>query len=260
MDQGCVWFVVGLAMLIVFAWYSGHQNRARADVLGSLGQQWQGRVIQGSFATEPRLEIRVDGIPGEVTFKSGRNPKWTKVHFNWPSRQRLRITPEGFTSWLRTLIGGTDVRVGDPAFDATYWIESSDHTWARDVLTASVRRGMLKLREVSEWFGSTVVTVDLGPAGLVLKVERILVDEPVALERFVELAILILTEARGAGESAGIVIAAVETKIGSDCPVCGHPVSNEKSCPQCRTPHHEDCWKYSGGCAIFGCAARRTAA
>jgi hypothetical protein len=261
-DEGCVWFVVGLGILVVFGWFSRFQARNRESVLAGLGQRWYGRLVPGSWFSQPRLEIKVDGIPGEVTFHTGgkRQGAWTKVHFNWSSPHRLRITPEGFTSWLRSLVGGADTQVGDPAFDATYWIESSDSRWTKEVLTAAVRRGMLKLREESGWLGTTVVTVDLGPAGLVLKVERMLVDETVSLERFVELAILILAEARGAGESAGIVIAAVETKAGSECPVCGHAVRNERTCPQCRTPHHEDCWKYMGGCAIFGCGARRTAA
>ena len=262
MDQGCVWVVVGVGIIVIFGWHSIHQGRARTETLDSLGRRWQGRVFPASWFSQPSLEIRIDGIPGVVTFHTGgkRQGAWTKVHFNWSSRHRLRITPEGFTSWLRSLVGGADIEVGDPAFDATYWIESSDPRWTREVLTASVRRGMLKLREEGGWFGTTVVTVDLGPAGLVLKVARLLVDEPVALERFVDLAVLILSEARGVGESAGIVIAAMETKAGSECPVCGHAVSHERTCPRCRTPHHEDCWKYMGGCAIFGCAARRTAA
>lgn len=40
------------------------------------------------------------------------------------------------------------------------------------------------------------------------------------------------------------------------CPVCGAmmgpPVAD---CPGCHTPHHEDCWRYNGGCAIYGCGA-----
>jgi hypothetical protein len=244
-------------------WHSKQVSQQRTGNLEALGERWHGRVIPATFLSQPRLEIRVDAIPGEVSFYTGsKNQRaWTKVHFDWKSRQRLRITPEGFTSWMRSVFGGTDVTVGDPGFDATYWIESSDERWAQEVLTPNVRRAMLGLRGGGSWFGSTVVTVDLGPAGLVLKVDRLLVDDPAALERFVEMAILVLTEARGAGESAGIVVAAVEIKAGSECPVCGHAVTSDKrECPQCRTPHHGDCWTYSGGCAIFGCAGRKAAA
>lgn len=38
------------------------------------------------------------------------------------------------------------------------------------------------------------------------------------------------------------------------CPVCGTPVVRPvASCSACHTPHHEECWSYNGGCAIFGC-------
>jgi len=38
------------------------------------------------------------------------------------------------------------------------------------------------------------------------------------------------------------------------CPVCGEPVGPAPEiCPSCKTPHHWDCWQYSGGCAAYGC-------
>ena len=38
------------------------------------------------------------------------------------------------------------------------------------------------------------------------------------------------------------------------CPVCGCDVQHRAVlCPTCDTPHHQDCWEYTGTCAIFGC-------
>ena len=40
------------------------------------------------------------------------------------------------------------------------------------------------------------------------------------------------------------------------CPVCASIITDEekpKKCEYCSTLHHSDCWKYAGGCAIFGC-------
>ncbi len=40
----------------------------------------------------------------------------------------------------------------------------------------------------------------------------------------------------------------------ADCPVCGQAAEGETtSCRQCSTPHHEDCWIYNDGCAVYGC-------
>ena len=72
-------------------------------------------------------------------------------------------------------------------------------------------------------------------------------------DRF-DLAIRILVETR---RVPGIDMTEMTPDLGN-CPVCGHDVAMERTkCTACRTPHHEDCWQYSGGCAIFGCSGRR---
>ena len=38
------------------------------------------------------------------------------------------------------------------------------------------------------------------------------------------------------------------------CPVCGEAVGPAPEiCSQCKTPHHWDCWQWSGGCATYAC-------
>ena len=38
------------------------------------------------------------------------------------------------------------------------------------------------------------------------------------------------------------------------CPVCATVIKEEpRLCERCETPHHQDCWDYAGGCALFGC-------
>jgi len=42
------------------------------------------------------------------------------------------------------------------------------------------------------------------------------------------------------------------------CPVCATAVEHDEVvCPRCQTPHHRECWEYTGGCAIFGCDGLR---
>ena len=42
------------------------------------------------------------------------------------------------------------------------------------------------------------------------------------------------------------------------CPVCHSPLEDEPTieCTACQTPHHQECWEYIEGCAIFGCSER----
>jgi hypothetical protein len=38
------------------------------------------------------------------------------------------------------------------------------------------------------------------------------------------------------------------------CKVCGDEIHEQMVvCRRCKTPHHEDCWHYTGACSVFGC-------
>jgi len=259
--EGCAPILVILGFVAVIAvgvTMSRALTRSRLDMLAALAPQWDGRVDPGGMLSNPSLRIRVDAIPGQVTFHSGgkNDPSWTKVQFNWRAPHRLRVAPEGFTTWLRRMFASDDFKVGDGAFDGTFWIESSDAAWTRDVLSQPVRRALLTLREGSFWGGTPDVTLDAGPAGLTLRYSRMLLDDREALNRLIEVAVSVLKRCREGGKTTGVVLAAVEIQKGSECPVCGTAVEQGTRCPQCATPHHDDCWKYSGGCAMFGCAGR----
>ncbi len=38
------------------------------------------------------------------------------------------------------------------------------------------------------------------------------------------------------------------------CRVCGDTlIGRLHACDRCETPHHDDCWDYNGGCAVYAC-------
>ena len=46
-------------------------------------------------------------------------------------------------------------------------------------------------------------------------------------------------------------------QVQNHCPVCACSIDEEPVlCPRCQTAHHEDCWEYNEGCAVFGCKPR----
>jgi len=48
-----------------------------------------------------------------------------------------------------------------------------------------------------------------------------------------------------------------ETVVGKTCPFCQTPIkpgSEIVICPECKMPHHRDCWEQNHGCTTFGCS------
>ena len=224
------------------------QRRTRDS--GALAERWGGRAVSSTFTEGFRLTLEAEGIPGEVTF-SQTGPTQdglTRIHFKAPSKHRLRVTSETFDSWLRRMFGTKDIKTGESRFDGAFWIESTDADWAREILDEPLRRSFFGLQQV---YGPTV-SVDVTASGLSLRVGRILVDEPGLLGHLVEQAVGALQRVHS---RAGMDLLVVELGEGQ-CPVCNHPVEEGRRCPACATPHHAECWKYMGGCAIFGCRGR----
>ncbi len=54
----------------------------------------------------------------------------------------------------------------------------------------------------------------------------------------------------------GLTILSVSQQSGEEasCPICGERLGEAvRRCDRCDTMHHEDCWTYFGGCAVFAC-------
>jgi hypothetical protein len=254
-------FMVGAILFGTHALLLG--RRPKSVLLASLAGRWNGRVHEGGMLAGDRLELGIDGVAGEVTF--GESPQstwesagWTRVRFDWPSERRLRLCPEGGAGvQLRRLFGGTDIEFDDPAFDDRFWVESSHPTWARALLDPAARRAFVKLQWSPKGPFSDALSLDVGPSGISVRVSRVLVDNAEALGWFVETCVSLLQKARALAESTGVTLEPIRAQADSACPVCGHPVAEALfPCPVCRTPHHRDCWRYFGGCAIFGCRTR----
>ena len=59
-------------------------------------------------------------------------------------------------------------------------------------------------------------------------------------------------------DSEELVIQTVSEETGR-CPVCATELEGlVVHCATCDSPHHEDCWQYTGHCAIFGCNGHQT--
>ena len=47
---------------------------------------------------------------------------------------------------------------------------------------------------------------------------------------------------------------------GARCLICRHELADDIIyCGRCHTPHHRECFAYSGGCSVYACGSRKAA-
>lgn len=105
---------------------------------------------------------------------------------------------------------------------------------------------------LQERYGAPV-RVQLAPTRLTIEVERFLrTPEAADLVLYLDRLLSLLS-----AECRVEVLSVRFDPHAGVCPVCGTALANPVTCDSCRTPHHRECWDYSGRCAIFACGARK---
>jgi len=219
-----------------------------------------GGVVSSSFFETPKVFFAMGGVNGELTCISGGRNRGsrTRLWFSVVPTGRLLVEPEGVTASIRKVFGAQDIELGDGPFDRSYLIQGAPERWVREVLDPDARRSITRIMEFSQttlgWGG---ITVEAGPAGVSITCARDLVDRADLLTGFIRESLALLGRIRGAGIE-GITILSTEERPGRGfCPVCANPLDlSPQRCPDCRTPHHPECWSYFGGCAVYGCSPR----
>ena len=241
---------------LLYAEFSGRHRRAELEE--AVDGRWNGHVRRGGLFHADRIELRVDDVPGEITFKRGGEIPWSRVWFNLPYDRRLRVTPEVFSHKVRRLFGATELELDHSDFDRRFWVETSDNDWARGFLDEETRHDLVDVHLAEDAKATNDVMLDVGPSGLSLRVAWASLRNRQDMGKFVDLGISLLRKTRGPVKASGVVVKPVQAAGGTECPVCGHPVAEKPhACHACHTRHHPECWTYFGGCAVFACEGQR---
>lgn len=215
-------------------------------------QPWQPPALALDTAAGPALiELETKYAPRVHRLPPDEHQRWSfggGTLFSAPvqSPATLKVFPQSFWHALPKLFGYQDVSVGEPAFDDAYVVKSSDERWAQKLFSRDLARTILQQR----------VNVDLTMSRLMLRRDDSL-WEPDALQSFAEGCLAILERlAAVTGMKVGVKVESVETAAGI-CQVCGAPIEKPVVCSRCRTPHHQDCWDYVGGCSTFACGEKQ---
>lgn len=104
-----------------------------------------------------------------------------------------------------------------------------------------------------DWLDLPAASENESPPDFTLSMEDFLTERPSAEESYDYLDELQIP-ANDEPEAPHITGPVVEGP--SHCPVCADPDPTDRiPCPACGVRYHQDCWEYSGGCAIYGCRA-----
>lgn len=249
----CVfWFLIAILVgIYILSRVSRSQNQSLA--YQKLANFFHGRYhVRRSVGGWPRATFRHRGVIVIVDYLHG----WTRVVLPWNQPGFLcRVEPRGIFASFQP----DAVRLHNRHFDATFSIQGKDSVRIREFLSTSLQTQIYKIRS---FLGRTPFQVIVTGKSFIVK-KRGRLNDYGRLKRFVDLA-LNLHDRASSSQLAGpdeVRIVPGQSAASADppkCQVCGEPITEDMVfCRSCETPHHRECWDYTGRCSIYGCSQTR---
>jgi sarcosine oxidase delta subunit len=192
-----------------------------------------------------------------VVVRGGQGRVATELLLDWPDSSLYCEVHTRACEWrLQAQSGANVIELGDPDFDPDHVVFTTLPDQARKLLNGGVRWELMRLQHALDvpgafcrWrHGSLAIRVPVPLRRYDWLEEFILV----ALELYDQ---ALLTQAHGIAflddHQAHVLRDAV-------CLVCGETIELDMVfCRRCKTPHHRECWQYTGGCTTYGCQERQ---
>ena len=162
-----------------------------ARVWQAVAEQVGGRFKPESLFDNPKIQVRVDAwiLTLDVAFPE-RPERFTRLRAPYvnPEGFRFHVYREAACGDLSTLLGGQDVRVGEPSFDAAFVVKANDEARIRELLTPALRdqllahpRFSLQVKDDEGWFGANFPE---GVDELYMSLPKLVVDETELMAAF----------------------------------------------------------------------------
>jgi len=242
--------MVGLVCFLLLASVLNVHTEAEERIRG-FAASLRGRFVWGGLLEFPSIHLSIRGRDAWMRFFTGNYPSTTlEVRLPGPSDGLLRITPDSMgKSWLR-FIGVQEVEIGDPSFDALYFVESLPESLARRVFAPERREEAIAA--VRRLGACPDFTLTVQKELLRIHVGEVVRDVPVilALEKTASDFVGFLTD-------EAVPALQFEECLTGRCPICTTVLREPLvRCRRCRAQHHQECWDYAGRCATYGCEPR----
>ena len=250
--------VVSLLALAVAMLSSGQVSQWN-DAMGGVARRFHGMLHPGGWFHRPSVwlahghaQVRVNLVP-----LSGSGQYYVQVAIQQRDvSTRTEIfyyqTRESLLPQRRGLL---PVEFDWEDFRRRWQVLAEDGDATRHLLSDGVR---LAIEMVWRTPIPAETTISLSPGWLVV---RKVWHQPrgIELESFVERACALSDQLHLAAAAGIEFVASDEAQLVEEgkCGVCGESLAREiVVCRRCHTPHHQECWQYTGGCATYGCGGR----
>ncbi len=251
--------ILGFVAVLASGIGLGLGPRGSRGAFQSLTQRFGGSY-QGGHFLRPSVRFRygstwVTVSPGP---KRGQT-QTTRAQLQWPDETTyLHVITKSDTPPAPSDVTRR-ITVGDEQFDSQFHITGRSDKAAQRLLSDGVRWQINALCQFADPHAITIV----------IRNGKMTIEKPGALRRsddlaeFTQLCLELFDQAM-LTRSVGIEFLGksdeaqpIEDPI---CQVCGEKIVDDMVfCRRCRTPHHLDCWQYTGCCSTYGCREKRYA-
>jgi hypothetical protein len=243
-------FLAAAAWFFLTALMSGGRNR---DVYRQLAREFQGTAHQNWFSLRMVRFRHGDSKVVVLQERRRRVGRYTDVWLEWPDAQLiLHVAPTSMRIDRRFMSG---MHILDSADDAFFWrfrVYTNDPHGAAQILNETVKWHIEHLRQ------------QMGNRGVELRISRghVLIRKQCwfrdlkQLSQFTRTALNLYDQMLVTNVAGIEFVSAGELQPLEDvvCQICGETIVTDMVfCRRCKTPHHGECWDYTGVCSVYGC-------
>lgn len=258
--MGCLVSFIFLFMIVMVLLSCASRFQSRADRWNrsyrELAQRYGGNLTPAGWFSRPRVRFPYASTEVRVsTLDLRRHGQYTQILIFWPDpKLRLEVLTRSRAAPHRPLKGMQELSLGVPDFDQQFKVFGTSLEEVRGFLSDGVQ---IQLRRLDRMLDIPGVYLGLQHGQLFFRKPQHLRDYR-DLEEFAHLATQLYDQAM-LSRAVGIkFVTECEPSNIAICQICGEEITTDMVfCRRCKTPHHHDCWKYYGSCAIYGCGEEK---
>lgn len=246
-------FIAGVVMVIAMRSHSAAGQRR--GVFSGLATRFKGHFTVSAWGGKSSLWFRHGDAPilirrFKVSDSLWRRSAVTQFSVPWPDGRVQLLVSARDAGGSRFSSRDKQFSTGNQDFDAAFVCSSRRPELASKFLSADVLNYAYRFI----WPYKHGLRLKLQGGRLTIET-RENVASAREYEGFIRFCIELFDQSRSSRESGIDYVHSHEAQIVSDakCPVCSEVLVMMVVCKRCRTPHHEDCWTYYGGCSVYGC-------